>query len=91
MRYALLALALLATPTQAGVDWKEHPYDKATHIAIGGALSCAISAKTDKPWLGVLAALLVGTAKEATDTNFDKADLASWGAGGALGALCVRF
>jgi len=89
---AMIAAALLVPLAALAVDWKEHPYDKLTHIAIGGALSCAVSAKTYKPWLGVLAAVIVGTVKEAViDDNFDKADLASWGAGGALGALCWRW
>ena len=88
---ALIAIAMLLPLVALAVDWKEHPYDKLTHIAIGGALSCAVSAHTDKPWLGVLAAVIVGTVKEATDDKFDGGDLASWGAGGAIGALCWKW
>jgi len=88
---ALIGFALLLPLVALAVDWKEHPYDKLTHIAIGGALSCAVSAYTSKPWLGALSALIVGAAKEKHDDRFDRADLASWGAGGALGALCWKW
>ena len=88
---AMIAIALLAPFSAAAVDWEEHPYDKISHVAIGGALSCAVSAHTDKPWLGFLAAVVVGTVKEATDQNFDGGDLASWGAGGAIGSLCWKW
>lgn len=42
-------------------------------------------------WLGLLSGLVVGTIKEATDKNFDNADLASWGVGGAIGMICIKF
>ena len=88
----LLAIILLLPLATLAVDWKEHPYDKLTHIAIGGALSCAVSAKTNNRWLGALSAVIVGTVKEAViDDRFDRADLASWGAGGALGTLCWKW
>lgn len=87
----LLLLGHLFASRAMAVDWKQHPYDKLTHMAIGGALSCAISAKTSRPVLGVLASLVVGAAKEVHDDRFDRADLLSWGAGGAIGALCWRW
>jgi hypothetical protein len=88
---AVVAAGLMYSAPSAAVDWKQHPYDKISHIAIGGALSCGVTAYTKKPLYGVLAAVLVGTVKEITDKNFDKADLASWGVGGAVGALCFKF
>lgn len=88
MKY--LILLLLSFPVYA-VDWAEHPYDKISHIAIGGAISCAVTAKTDNKLYGVLSALVVGAVKEATDKNWDNADFASWGVGGAIGTLCIKF
>lgn len=86
-----LAAALFATSAHA-VDWKEHPYDKLSHVAIGGALSCAVTQYTKKPLYGVLSALAVGLVKESVvDENFDRADMASWGAGGLVGAICIKF
>ena len=88
---ALIATALLAPFSASAVDWEEHPYDKVSHIAIGGAISCAVTAKTDNKLYGFLAALGVGAIKEATDKNWDHGDFASWGVGGAVGTLCIRF
>jgi len=82
---------LLASFNAHAVDWDEHPYDKYSHIAIGGAISCAVTAKTDNKWYGFLSALVVGALKEASDKNFDKADFASWGVGGAVGMVCINF
>jgi hypothetical protein len=88
-----LAYLLMIVPCLShAVDWKEHPYDKISHVVIGGALSCAVTAKTDNPWLGALSSILVGAIKEGViDDNFNRADLASWGVGGAVGTLCIRF
>jgi hypothetical protein len=88
MKYLLL---LLMVSPAYGVDWAEHPYDKLSHVAIGGAISCAVTAKTDNKLYGFLAALGVGAIKEATDKNWDNGDFASWGVGGAVGTLCIRF
>lgn len=89
MKIAYL-LAVLPCLSHA-VDWKEHPYDKISHVAIGGVISCALTAKTDNKLYGFLAALGVGAIKEATDKNWDTGDFASWGVGGAVGTLCIRF
>ena len=86
-----IILASLSTKATAGVDWNEHPYDKAAHIALGSALSCAVTSYTDNPWYGFLASFAVGAIKESTDQNFDSGDLASWGVGGAIGAICIKF
>ncbi len=92
MKTLLAALILsLSSPSNAGVDWTEHPYDKAAHITLGTALSCAVTTYTDNPWYGFLAAFAAGTIKEATDKNFDMGDLASWGVGGAIGSICIKF
>ena len=87
MKIAATILALIAVPAHA-VDWKESPYDKAAHIAIGGAVSCAVSRVTGNKFYGLLTALAIGTAKELSDDNFDGGDFASWGVGGAAGMLC---
>jgi len=73
------------------VDWEEHPYDKMSHIAIGGVISCAVTAKTDNKLYGFLSAVLVGAVKESTDKNWDNGDFASWGVGGAVGTICIKF
>ena len=87
-----LAILLLSISLNAqAVDWSQNPYDKATHIAIGSALSCAVTKATDNMWLGLLSGLVVGTIKEATDKNFDNADLASWAVGGGIGMVCINF
>jgi hypothetical protein len=87
-----LAYLLMLVPCLShAVDWKEHPYDKISHVAGGGLISCAVTYFTEKPWLGVLSALVVGALKEHHDDRFDRADLASWGVGGAVGTLCIRF
>ena len=92
MKLTLLISILLASSlANADIDWKENPYDKISHIAIGGAISCAVTATTDNKWYGFLAALGVGAIKEATDKNWDNADFASWGVGGAIGTVCIKF
>lgn len=90
----MLALVMLFTVehVRADIDWKQNPYDKATHIAIGGALSCAVTHWTENPFLGFLAATVVGLVKEsAIDMNFSSADAASWAVGGAVGMICIQF
>ena len=73
------------------IDWTEHPYDKASHIAIGSVISCAVTYKTKKPLYGFLSGLLIGAVKEATDKNWDNGDFASWGVGGAIGTICIKL
>jgi hypothetical protein len=51
MKYLLL---LLMVSPAYGVDWKEHPYDKLSHVAIGGVISCAVTAGTDNKLYGFL-------------------------------------
>lgn len=84
-----LVVAAAASPA-AAVDWHQHPYDKAAHIAIGGSLSFAVSQHFDIPLAGVAAATAAGTIKESMDKNFDAGDLASWVVGGLVGAAISR-
>jgi hypothetical protein len=81
---------LLIAPAY-GADWSEHPYDLYGHIAIGAVVSCAVTAKTERPLYGVLSAVVAGAVKEATDDRFDGVDFASWGVGGAVGMICIKF
>jgi hypothetical protein len=81
---------LLIAPAY-GADWSEHPYDVYSHIALGGVISCAVTAKTERPLYGVLSGLVAGAVKEATDDRFDGVDFASWGVGGAVGMICIKF
>jgi hypothetical protein len=87
----ITSLLLLSTQAQADIDWSQNPYDKATHIAIGGLASCAVTKYTDNPFLGFLTGTIIGIVKESTDKNFDNADLASWAVGGAIGTICINF
>ena len=93
MKLLASLLLLFSINSHAGdIDWSQNPYDKASHIAIGGVLSCAIGAATKNPWWGLLAATTVGLLKESVyDQNFDKADAVSWAVGGAVGMICVEF
>lgn len=71
------------------VDFARHPYDKAAHIALGGALSYVVTRAHGPAW-GLAAAAGAGLAKELSDRRFSRADIASWVAGGALGALIAE-
>lgn len=82
--------ALAATSPAAAVDWHQHPYDKAAHVALGGALSFGVAQHFDKPLAGVVAATVAGAIKESTDRNFDTGDLASWIVGGLAGAAISK-
>ena len=85
-------LALLITISTANaVDWDANPYDKISHIAIGGAVACAVTHYTQNRWYGILSSTLIGAIKESTDQHFDNADLVSWAAGGLVGSLCFQF
>jgi len=84
-------LALLLPLSAHATDWKESPHDDFAHIAGGLVISCVVSRATENPVYGVLAALAVGTIKEATDKNFDGKDAAGWGVGGTVGILCLKF
>jgi len=96
LTYKMLALIiavfffLISLPAKA-TDWDQHPYDKYTHIAIGGAISCAVTAKTDNRFYGFISALTVGILKEVSDKNFNNKDAASWGVGGVIGTFCYGF
>ncbi len=87
----LLTLLLTLSINAHAVDWNEEPYDKVAHISLGTTLSCLVTTQTDNMWYGFLSAFAVGLIKESTDKNFDTGDLASWGVGGAIGSLCIKF
>jgi hypothetical protein len=87
----LLPLLLLISLPAYAVDWEQHPYDKVSHVVGGAAISCGVTWATKKPLLGAFAGLLAGAIKEKHDDRFDRADLASWGVGGLVGTLCIKF
>jgi hypothetical protein len=87
----LSTLTLLLPLSAHAADWHESPYDDIAHVAGGLVVGCAVSRASGEPLYGVLAALAVGTIKEATDKNFDGKDLAGWGVGGVVGVVCLQF
>lgn len=91
MKLLLAALLAVSMNHARAVEWTSHPYDKMAHATLGSMLSCAVTHSTKNPYYGILSALAVGTIKEISDKNFDNADLASWGLGGVIGVVCIKF
>lgn len=67
------------------------PVNKLSHISLAAPAAFWITKETGCPWVAQGALAAFGMFNELTDLHYNKPDLYSWMAGGAIGAIAAHY